>query len=65
MNYYAFGSPGRYLQGPGIAALLPALLTEFSAKRPMLVADDFVRPLIEKAIPALSTAFPNAFWARF
>ncbi len=65
MDYRAFGSPARYLQGPGIAELLPKLLTEFSAKRPMLVADSFVRPLIEKAIPSLAKEFPEAFWADF
>lgn len=65
MDFRAYGSPGRYLQGPGIITLLPDLLTEYSARRPLLVADGFVRSLVEKAIPDLNRTFPDMTWVDF
>lgn len=48
-----FGSPGRYIQGPGALARLPALIEEFGARRPLIVADAFVRALLQARVPAL------------
>lgn len=47
----AFGSPGRYLQGPGALGRLPEAIAEFGARRPLLVADPFVRGVVSEAWP--------------
>ena len=39
MSLSVFGFPGRYIQGPGALAALPALLTDLGVARPGLVVD--------------------------
>lgn len=48
-----FGAPARYVQGAGALQQLPALIDEFGARRPMCVADAFVRRMLVAAVPAL------------
>jgi glycerol dehydrogenase len=47
------GFPGRYVQGPDALSLLPALLAEFGAHRPVLLADATVRATLGARIDAL------------
>ncbi|HYD67069.1 glycerol dehydrogenase [Azospirillum sp.] len=42
MTIRAMGFPGRYLQGPGASAEIPALLAEFGVRAPAIVADAVV-----------------------
>jgi glycerol dehydrogenase len=42
MNRRVFGFPGRYVQGPGALAALPALLADLGVARPGLVVDPFL-----------------------
>ena len=47
------GFPGRYVQGPGALASLPALLHELGALRPVLVSDDIVQTAVGPRLPAM------------
>lgn len=44
------GFPGRYIQGPEAISHLPALLSEFEVKSPVIVMDDIVRAAAGDAI---------------
>jgi len=57
MTVRAMGFPGRYLQGPGASAGIPALLADFGVRAPAVVADAVVAqalggPLTERLTAA-------------
>lgn len=60
------GFPGRYLQGPGALALLPGLLDELGARRPVLLADGVVRAALGEAVDAhFAAAGTRPAWLDF
>lgn len=61
-SHRTYGSPGRYIQGPGVVDQLPLLLAEFGSSAAMIVADAFVRDMLCVAYPSLSALawFPFA-----
>lgn len=56
-----FGAPGRYVQGPGVLALLPSLLREFEVRKPLWLADRFVQGLLCEQLPLLLAANWHTF----
>jgi len=56
-----FGAPCRYIQGPGVLALLPSLLREFELRRPLWVADRIVQELLCQQLPLLLGANWHTF----
>lgn len=52
MNRRIFGFPGRYIQGPGALAALPALLADLGVARPGLVVDPFLAETLGRRLLA-------------
>ncbi|HHZ10890.1 MAG TPA: glycerol dehydrogenase [Rhizobiales bacterium] len=52
MNRRVFGFPGRYIQGPGALAALPALLSDLGVARPGLVVDPFLAETLGRQLLA-------------
>lgn len=59
------GFPGRYLQGPGALSLLPGLLDELGARRPVLVADAVVRSALGATLDTLLHGHAALRWLDF
>ncbi len=52
MTTRIIGFPGRYVQGPGALASLPALLLDLGAKQSVLISDDIVHRAVGERLPA-------------